>query len=150
MTSTATNQNAAGFYAKGNGEILIKGTTTADADYIKFSSSGLDIKTATFDLSTTNLTTIYTVPSNRTAIVKSIQINNDDASAIQTEISVTDSSASTTYKIYHKDLAADTTDNGVVAPLVLESGDIVKIQVATANKIEGMISYLEIFDEKSA
>ena len=35
-----------------------------------------------------------------------------------------------------------------VAPLVLESGDIVKIQVATANKIEGMISYLEIFDEK--
>ena len=55
LTSTATNQNAAGFYAKGNGEILIKGTTTADADYIKFSSSGLNIKTATFDLSTTNL-----------------------------------------------------------------------------------------------
>ena len=107
-------------------------------------------KNAGFALSTTNLTTIYTVPSNRTAIVKSIQINNDDASAIQTEISVIDSSASTTYKIYHKDLAADTTDNGVVAPLVLESGDIIKIQVATANKIEGMISYLEIFDEKSA
>ena len=58
--------------------------------------------------------------------------------------------SSLSYKIYHKDLAADTTDNGVVAPLVLESGDIVKIQVATANKIEGMISYLEIFDEKSA
>ena len=107
-------------------------------------------KNAGFALSTTNLTTIYTVPTDRTTIIKSIQINNDDASAIQTEISVTDSSASTTYKIYHKDLAADTTDNGVVAPLVLESGDIVKIQVATANKIEGMISYLEIFDEKSA
>ena len=59
------------------------------------------------------------------------------------------SSASQTYKIYHKDLAADTTDNGIVAPLVLESGDILKIQVATANKIEG-VSYLEIFDEKSA
>ena len=97
-------------------------------------------KNAGFALSTTNLTTVYTVPTDRTAIVKSIQINNDDASAIQTEISVTtDSSASATYKIYHKDLAADTTDNGVVAPLVLESGDIVKIQVATANKIEGMI-----------
>ena len=107
-------------------------------------------KNAGFALSTTNLTTVYTVPTDRTAIVKSIQINNDDASAIQTEISVTDSSASATYKIYHKDLAADTTDNGVVAPLVLESGDIVKIQVATANKIEGMISYLEIFDEKQS
>ena len=107
-------------------------------------------KNAGFNLSTTNLTTVYTVPTDRTAIVKSIQVNNDDSSAIQVEISVTDSSASVTYKVYHKDLAADTTDNGVVAPLVLESGDIVKIQAASANKIEGMISYLEIFDEKSA
>tara|TARA_R100000742_G_C4204258_1_gene32467 strand:+ start:225 stop:563 length:339 start_codon:yes stop_codon:yes gene_type:complete len=106
-------------------------------------------KNAGFNLSTTNLTTVYTVPTDRTTIVKSIQLNNDDASAIQAEIFITDSSASATYKIYHKDLAADTTDNGLVAPLVLESGDIVKIQVATANKIEGMISYLEIFDEKS-
>ena len=107
-------------------------------------------KNSGFNLANTNLTIIYTVPTNRTAIVKSIQINNDDASAIQTEIFFTDSSASQTYKIYHKDLAADTTDNGVVAPLVLESGDILKIQVATANKIEGVVSYLEIFDEKSA
>ena len=107
-------------------------------------------KNAGFNLSTTNLTTVYTVPTDRTAIVKSIQINNDDSSAIQVEISVTDSSARATYKIYHKDLPADTTDNGVVSPLVLESGDIVKIQVATANKIEGIISYLEIFDEKSS
>ena len=107
-------------------------------------------KNAGFNLSTTNLTTVYTVPTDRTAIVKSIQVNNDDSSAIQVEISVTDTSASATYKVYHKDLAADTTDNGVVAPLVLESGDIVKIQAASANKIEGMISYLEIFDEKSS
>ncbi len=107
-------------------------------------------KNAGFNLSTTNLTTVYTCPTDRTAIIKSIQINNDHSGVIQTEISVTDTSASTTFKIYHKDIAADTTDNGVVAPLVLESGDIVKIQVDTANKIEGMISYLEIFDEKSA
>ena len=107
-------------------------------------------KNAGFNLSTTNLTTVYTVPTDRTAIVKSIQINNDDSSAIQVEISITDASASATYKVYHKDLAADTTDNGVVAPLVLESADIVKIQAASANKIEGMISYLEIFDEKSS
>ena len=101
-------------------------------------------KNAGFNLSTTNLTTVYTVPTDRTAIVKSIQINNDDSSAIQVEISVTDTSASATYKIYHKDLGADSTDNGVVAPLVLEAGDIIKIQAATANKIEGMISYMEI------
>ena len=88
-----------------------------------------------FSLTTTNLTTIYTVPTDRTTIIKSIQVNNDDSSAIQLEISVTDSSASATYKIYHKDLAADTTDNGVVSPLILESGDILKIQAASANKL---------------
>ena len=101
-------------------------------------------KNAGFSLTTTNLTTLYTCPTGKTALVKTIQLNNDDSSAIQVEISVTDTSASATYKIYHKDLAADTTDNGVVAPLVLEAGDIIKIQAATANKIEGMISYMEI------
>lgn len=103
-----------------------------------------------FNLSTTNLTSIYTCPTNRISIIKNIQINNDHSSAIQTEIFVTDTSASQTFKIYHKDLGADTTDNGALSPVVLESGDILKIQVATANKIQGMISYLEIFDEKSA
>ena len=107
-------------------------------------------KNASVDLTTTDKTNVYTCPADRTAIIKSIQINNDHSGAIQTEISVTDSSASATFKIYHKDIAADTTDNGVLSPLVLESGDIIKIQVDTANKIEGMISYLEIFDEKSA
>ena len=63
-------------------------------------------KNSGFNLSTTNLTTVYTVPTDRTTIVKSIQINNDDASAIQVEISVTDTSASATYKIYHKDLGS--------------------------------------------
>tara|TARA_R100000278_G_scaffold18607_1_gene18340 strand:+ start:1499 stop:1822 length:324 start_codon:yes stop_codon:yes gene_type:complete len=101
-------------------------------------------KNAGFSLTTTNLTTLYTCPTGKTTLVKTIQLNNDNGSAIQVEISVTDTSASATYKIYHKDLAADTTDNGVVAPLVLEAGDIIKIQAATANKIEGMISYMEI------
>ena len=101
-------------------------------------------KNAGFSLTTTNLTTLYTCPTGKTALVKTIQLNNDNGSAIQVEISVTDTSASATYKIYHKDLGADSTDNGVVAPLVLEAGDIVKIQAATANKIEGMISYMEI------
>ena len=101
-------------------------------------------KNAGFSLTTTNLTTLYTCPTGKTALVKTIQLNNDNGSAIQVEISVTDTSASATYKIYHEDLGADSTDNGVVSSLVLEAGDIIKIQAATANKIEGMISYMEI------
>jgi hypothetical protein len=52
-------------------------------------------KNAGFDLTTTDLTTIYTVPALRTAIIKSIQITNEHSSqTILVEIFVTDSSAS--------------------------------------------------------
>ena len=106
-------------------------------------------KNAGFDLTTTDLTTIYTVPALRTAIVKSIQISNEHSSNNLVEIFVTDSSASATLEIYHVSMDADSTANGLLAPLVLEAEDILKMQTANANKIEGMISYLEIFDEKS-
>jgi hypothetical protein len=57
-------------------------------------------KNAGFDLTTTDLTTIYTVPALRTAIVKSIQISNEHSSNNLVEIFVTDSSASATFEIY--------------------------------------------------
>jgi hypothetical protein len=47
-------------------------------------------------------------------------------------------------------MATATTNNAVLSPIIMEAGDILKIQVGTANTIEGIISYLEIFDEKSA
>ena len=55
LSSTATNQTAAGFYAKGDGEVLIKATTTANSDYLKFSSSGLDINTQQLEVDATKL-----------------------------------------------------------------------------------------------
>ena len=106
-------------------------------------------KNAGFALSTTNLTTIYTVPVGRTAIVKNIQISNEHSSNNLVEVSVTDSSASATFEVYHKALASGETVNAALSPIVLESADILKIQVGTVDTIEGMVSYLEIFDEKS-
>jgi hypothetical protein len=103
-----------------------------------------------FALSTTDLTTVYTVPATRTTIVKSIQITNEHTSTNLVKISITDASASATYEIYHSTMAVGTTENGALSPIVMEAGDILKIQVEVADKIEGIISFLEIFDEKSA
>jgi len=52
-------------------------------------------KNAGINLSTTSLTTLYTVPSNRTAILKTIQVSNEHASNNLLEVSVStqDSSA---------------------------------------------------------
>ena len=101
-------------------------------------------------LTTTSLTTIYTVPTDRTAILKTIQVSNEHASNNLLEISYTDSSASVTYEIFHKSLASGETINAALGPIVLESGDILKAQCGVANTIEGIVSYIEIFDEKSA
>ena len=106
-------------------------------------------KNAGINLTTTSLTTIYTVPANRTAIVKNIQISNEHSSNNLVEVFVTDSSASATYEIYHKSLASGETINAALAPVIMESGDVLKIQCGTANTVEGIVSYLEIFDEKS-
>ena len=107
-------------------------------------------KNAGINLTTTNLTTIYTVPANRTTIIKNIQISNEHSSNNLVEVFVTDSSASATYEIFHESMASDSTTNAALAPIILESGDALKIKAGTANVVEGIVSYLEIFDEKSA
>ena len=107
-------------------------------------------KNAGFAISTTDLTTIYTVPTGRTTIVKNIQISNEHGSNNLVEVFVTDSSASATFEVYHKSLASGETVNAALSPIVLESEDVLKIQVGTVDTIEGLVSYLEIFDEKSA
>jgi hypothetical protein len=49
-----------------------------------------------------------------------------------------------------KSLSSGETVNAALSPIVLESADVLKIQVGTVDTIEGMVSYLEIFDEKSS
>jgi len=106
-------------------------------------------KNVGFAIGTTDLTTIYTVPAGRTAIVKSIQASNTHSGNNLVRVSLTDTSASATYQFAHNIMATATTNNAVLSPLIMEAGDLLKIQVGTVDTIEGVVSYLEIFDEKS-
>ena len=106
-------------------------------------------KNVGFAIGTTNLTTIYTVPAGRTAIVKSIQASNTHSGNNLVRVSLTDTSASATYQFAHNIMATATTNNAVLSPLIMEAGDLLKIQVGTVDTIEGVVSYLEIFNEKS-
>ena len=108
-------------------------------------------KNAMFDLTTTNKTTIYTVPTDRTALLKSIQITNIHSGTVEVEAFTTDSSDSgTEHEVAHISLGSKTVDNLVKGTMVLESGDTLKVKAASANNIAGIVSYVEIFDEKSA
>jgi len=108
-------------------------------------------KNSMFDLTTTNKTTVYTCPSDRTALIKSIQITNIHSGNIEVEAFTTDSSASNAeHEVAHINLSSKTVDNLVKGTMVLEAGDTLKLKAGSANNIAGIISYLEIFDEKSA
>jgi hypothetical protein len=107
-------------------------------------------KNAMFDLTTTDKTTVYTCPTNRTALVKTIQVTNIHTGANEIEAFTTDSSDSDAeVEIAHISLASKTAINLAQGTIVLESGDALKLQAETANDIAGLISILEIFDEKS-
>ena len=111
----------------------------------------IQYKNETFDLTTTNSTVVYTCPTNRTALIKSIQITNIHSGTIEVEAFTTDSSDSgSEHEVAHISLASKTVENLVKGTMVLESGDTLKLKAASANNIAGIVSYLEIFDEKSA
>ena len=104
----------------------------------------IQYKNQGFKQTDTSKTTVFTCPTNATVIVKSIYCaNNDASSAILVNMSLVDSSdSSTEYEFFRDDVAAKTQVNATPQPLNLEAGDAIKIQAATAsNKIQGVINY---------
>jgi transcription antitermination factor NusA-like protein len=100
-------------------------------------------KSTFFSLTTTNQTTVYTVPTGVKALVKTIQCSNHTGNTT-VEVFVTDTSASTTTEIAELTMAASTTENFAKGPIVLDEGDILKITADTANRITGTVSILEV------
>ena len=97
-----------------------------------------------FKQTDTSKTTVFTCPSDATAIVKSVYCaNNDASSAILVNMNFVDSSdSSTEYEFFRNDLAAKTQVNATPQGLNLEAGDAITVQAATgSNKIQGLISY---------
>lgn len=115
-------------------------------------------KNAGKDLTTTDLTTLYTVPTASpgvtgtspvfptTAVVKSILVCNDHGTATTlVDVVFTDTSASATIALFEqKSVAAKTTTELLEQPLVLEEGDILKVQANAANQVHVTASILEI------
>ena len=100
-------------------------------------------KNAFYDPTVTTAVTVYTVPANTTALVKNIQLTNEGGSKV-VKVLVTDTSASTEYQIAYASISGATICNLAKAPIVLEAGDILKIETSVTTGISAIISYLEI------
>ena len=94
-------------------------------------------------LTNTDLTTLYTVPSNSRAIVKSILIAEDANSTATAEVTLVDSTA-TPYMV-DKDvsLSAKEKEQVITEPLVMEESEIIKVD-ATSGSVDVIASILEI------
>jgi hypothetical protein len=96
------------------------------------------------DLTTTNLTSIYTVPTATTAIIKSILVSEDAGSGTTIDVTLVDSSSNIFNLFKAKAVSSNTTVELLTQPLVLEESEILKVQAADANELHVIASILEV------
>ena len=96
------------------------------------------------DLTTTNLTTLYTVPSFKTAVVKSILVSEDAGSGTTITVTLVNSSGAIFSLFKTKTIASNATTELLTQPLVMEESEVLKVQAADANELHVIASILEI------
>ena len=100
----------------------------------------IQYKNETFDLTTTNITTVLTIPTSAVGIVKTVQAVHNTASNVDTDLLIRKNGAVADVLISHEILNKNTVDM-LKNTLNLEAGDAIKMQADTANEITGVVSY---------
>ena len=96
------------------------------------------------DLTTTSATTLYTVPSATTSVIKSILVSEDSGNADTITVTITDTSDAVFSLFKTKAISANATTELLSAPLVLQESEVFKVTAATANRLHVVVSALEI------
>tara|TARA_R100000544_G_C2196995_1_gene44708 strand:+ start:200 stop:580 length:381 start_codon:yes stop_codon:yes gene_type:complete len=112
-------------------------------------------------LSTNQLTTLYTVPTATTAIVKSVRVSNEDTEnncnislylvdtssvSFSLEIDRTIEAKRSQELLATGNMVQDTSDSAVAAPapLIIKESEVIKAQAQNGNDLSVIISVLEI------
>ena len=96
------------------------------------------------DLTTTDLTTLYTVPSFKSAVVKSLIVSEDAGSGSTITITLVNASSAIFNLFKDKAIASKATTELLSQPLIMEEGEALKEQAADANELHVIASILEI------
>ena len=94
-------------------------------------------------LTSTALTTLYTVPSNSRAIVKSLLVTEDNAGTAVVKVTLVDASSNIFVVDNDVDLAADQKEQVLSEPLIMKESEILKVQ-ASSGQVDVIASVLEI------
>jgi hypothetical protein len=94
-------------------------------------------------LTTTDLTTLYTVPSNSRAIVKSLNVAEDAGSTAVVKVTLVDAAAASFVVDNDVNLAANQKEQVLSEPLIMKESEILKVQ-ASSGAVDVIASVLEI------
>ena len=103
------------------------------------------ITNAKVDLTTTDNTTLYTVPTDadfNASVVNSIIVHDDSNNGDTLTVTITDASANV-FQIFEKSVSGHATEELLTRDLILKSGEILKVQAATANRLHVVASIQE-------
>jgi len=104
-------------------------------------------KNAKLDLTTNTVTTLYTVPSNSRAIVKSILVCDDtnNGSDITVTLYPGDPGAGGGIVLFkNKAIAGNATEQLISQPLIMQENEVLEVVAADANRLHITASILEI------
>ena len=105
-----------------------------------------NLKNEKVDLTTTNATTLYTVPTEadfNASVVSSLLVSNDSGSADTITVTLVTSAPATFSLFKVTAVAANTTVELLTKDLVLNEGEILKVQAATADRLHVVASIQE-------
>lgn len=94
----------------------------------------------------TSLTSVYTCPSSTTSTIIGCYICNQSGGQIEATVEFYDASSSTHVGLMHNTPVPSNSTQVVIggdAKVVLEAGDIIKVQSNIASSIDCVLSYLE-------
>ena len=96
------------------------------------------------DLTSTSATTLYTVPTATTAVIKSILVSEDSNNADTITVTITDTDDAVFNLFVLKAISARGTSELLSQPLVAKESEVIKVTAATANRLHVVLSALEI------
>ena len=96
------------------------------------------------DLTTTDNTTLYTVPTATTTVVKSILVSEDAGSGTTITVTLVDASSNIFSLFKTKTISGNATTELLTNPLVMEESEVLKVQAGDANELHVIASILEI------
>ena len=95
-------------------------------------------------LTTTDNTTLFTVPTATTSIVRSILVSEYARSGSSVTVTLTDSDSVAFNLFTSKTIASNATTELLTNPLILQENEILKVQAADANRLQVIASILEV------